>query len=370
MALFGVGMYAASFGPVLPFIADDLGVSLDTAGLMLTALFLGSIAASATVAIALHGHDTRVLTIWGLVAAIAGVALLALAPTWPVALLAGAILGVGDGLVIAALHILMGLTSRDVPSAMNRLNLFFAFGAIAGPIWAGAVLATTSERWIVYAGIGAYEALTLLVLLAATGPSREPTAAPNEEFRLPGNPTAWVMGAVLFLYVGAEFGLGTWVSSYTRETAQAGVFAGAVLTAGYWSALALGRIVSGIYFARGREASLLLAAAVAGAGVSSLVLALSSGNIAVSAAGVFGAGLCLGPVWPTTVAIASEGALANATAATVTMGNAGGLAIPWLQGKVLVGAGPTQGVAVTSALCAVMFGIVVVFRARRRPART
>lgn len=370
MALFGVGLYAAAFGPVLPFIADDLGVSLDTGGLLLTALFLGSIAASATVAIALHGHDTRLLTIWGLGAATAGVGLLAVAPTWPVALLAGVILGVGDGLVVAALHMLMGLTSRDVPSAMNRLNLFFAFGAIAGPIWAGAILAATSERWIVYVGIGAYEALTLLVMLAATGPSHERIALPDEEFRLPGNPTAWIMGTVLFLYVGAEFGLGAWVSSYTRETAHAGVFGGAALTAGYWGALALGRIVSGVYFARGREASLLLATAIAGAGVSSLVLALSSGNIAVSAAGVFGAGLCLGPVWPTTVAIASEGALANATAATVTMGNAGGLAIPWLQGKVLVGAGPTQGVAVTSALCAVMFGIVAVFRARRKRART
>jgi len=54
----------------------------------------------------------------------------------------------------------------------------------------------------------------------------------------------------------------------------------------------------------------------------------------------------------------------------VTMGNAGGLAIPWLQGKVLVGAGPAQGVAVTSALCAVMFGIVAVFRARRKRVRT
>ncbi len=132
MSLFCVGMYAASFGPVLPFIADDLGVSLDTAGLLLTALFFGSISASAVVAIALHGHDTRLLTIAGLVSAIAGVALLGGAPNWPVALFAGLVLGIGDGLIIAALHILMGLTSHDVPSAMNRLNLFFALGAIVG----------------------------------------------------------------------------------------------------------------------------------------------------------------------------------------------------------------------------------------------
>jgi fucose permease len=88
--------------------------------------------------------------------------------------------------------------------------------------------------------------------------------------------------------------------------------------------------------------------------------------VAVSAATVFAAGLFLGPLWPGTVAIASEGSMADATAATVTIGNAGGLAIPWLQGKVLVGAGPAEGVAVTAALCGLMFVIVLGFRARNQ----
>lgn len=366
MALFCVGLYSSSFGPVLPFISEDLSVSLDTAGLMLTAFFIGSIAASASVAVALHRRDTRALCIAGLASASAGVALLAVAPNWPAALAAGVVLGIGDGLIIAATHILMPLTSKDVPSAINRLNLFFALGAVAGPIWTGAILATTGERSLVYAGIGAFSMLTLAVFAIADVGVRRPLAAPGDGFALPGNPTAWIMGAVLFLYVGAEFGLGSWVSSYTRETAHAGVFAGALLTSGYWGALALGRVGSAVYFARRHDASALLAAAVAGAGISALVLALSSGTIALSAAAAFGAGFCLGPVWPTTVAIASEGSHSSATAATVTMGNAGGLAIPWLQGKVLVGAGPGQGVAVTAVLCALMFGIVTSFRTGHR----
>ncbi len=204
------------------------------------------------------------------------------------------------------------------------------------------------------------------MLLAASGPSHERVAAPDEEFRLPGNPTAWIMGGVLFLYVGAEFGLGSWVSSYTRETAHAGVFTGALLTAGYWGALALGRILSGVYFARGRDAALLLQAAAAGAGIAAIALALSSGVLAIAAISAFAAGLFMGPIWPATLAIAAKGAMADATAATVTMGNAGGLGIPWLQGKVLVGAGPAQGVAVTAALCGVMFAIVTAFRSRHR----
>lgn len=365
MALFCVGMYAGSFGPALPFIAEDLGVSLDTAGLILTSLFLGSIVASASVAVAFHGRDARLLTLFGLCFMVPGVAMIGLAPDWPLALVGGVLLGLGDGLIVAALHILMWRTSRDVPSAMNRLNLYFAFGAVAGPLWAGAILATTEERWIVYTGIAALGAVVFALMLAARAPATVLAPAPAEQFRLPGNPTAWIMGAILFLYVGAEFGLGSWVSSYARESADAGVFAAAVITAGYWAALTCGRVFSGMYFARRTDASWLLLIAVAGAGISSLLLALTTGNIVFGALSAFGAGLFLGPVWPATLAIASEGTSANATATTVTMGNAGGLALPWLQGKILVGAGPAEGVAVTAVLCALMLVMIVVFRARR-----
>lgn len=365
MSLFCVGLYASAFGPALEFIAADLGVSLDTAGLVLTTFFIGSISASATVALKLHARDTRTLTIAGLIAVICGLLLIGFAPSWPLALAGGVALGVGDGLIVAALHILMSMTSRNVPAAINRLNLFFAFGALLGPLWAGAVLATAGERWAVFSGIAAAAGVALAVLLAAGAPNHERIAGGNEGFRLPGNPTAWTMGAVLFLYVGAEFGLGSWVSAYARESADAGVFEGALLTAGYWGALLCGRLISGAYFARDRDAIVLLGASVAGACIASLLLALTTGNIGASAVAAFAAGLCLGPVWPATVAIASEGSEAHATAATVTMGNAGGVAIPWLQGNVLVSAGPAEGVIVTAVLCAVMFAIVVGFRLRR-----
>lgn len=255
LALFCVGVYAATFGPALPFIASDLNISLDTAGLILTALFVGSISASAAVATVLHGRDTRKLCLAGLACATAGLLLIGIAPDWQVAFLGGVVLGIGDGLMVAATHVLLPLTSDDAPSAINKLNLYFAFGAVAGPIWAGAVLTTTGERWIVYAGVAAVAAAAFVLTLAADVAVHHPIAAPGAgSFRLPGHPTAWVMGAVLFLYVGAEFGLGSWVSSYAREAAEASVMTGALMSAGYWAALALGRVLSGLYFSGRREA--------------------------------------------------------------------------------------------------------------------
>ena len=210
-ALFVIGMYAASFGPVFPFLADDLDISVDTAGLLLTALFFGSILASAAIALALHGRGMRVLTALGLVAMVLGVAMIAVAPNLWMALAGGAVLGAGDGLVIAALHILMAITSKEPAAAISRLNLWFAVGAFAGPIWAGGILQTTEERAFVYGGIGVVAVLALALTLAAHAPSHDVVAPRDELSMLPGNPTAWFMGGVLFLYVGAEFGLGSWV---------------------------------------------------------------------------------------------------------------------------------------------------------------
>lgn len=368
LSLFCVGLYAAAFGPTLEFIAEDLGVSLDTAGLVLSVFFIGSISASATVAIALHARDPRKLTAAGLAAVVAGMLLLGLAPAWPVALLGGVATGLGDGLIVAALHILMSVTSRNVPAAINRLNLFFAYGAVLGPLWAGSILSTSGARSIVFGGIAAAAAVSLALLLAAGSPLRaggDATAEDAPPFRLPGNPTAWVMGVVLFLYVGAEFGLGAWVSAYARESADAGVFGAALLTAGYWAALMCGRLVSGAYFEREHDSSALLAVATGGALIASILLAATTGTLVASALAAFGAGLCLGPVWPSTMAIASEANQAHATAATVTMGNAGGVFIPWLQGRVLVDAGPREGIVVTALLCGLMLMIVGWFRWRR-----
>ena len=47
------------------------------------------------------------------------------------------------------------------------------------------------------------------------------------------------------------------------------------------------------------------------------------------------------------------------------MGNAGGVVIPWLQGRVLVDAGPAEGVMVSAVLCGLMLLIVGGFWLRR-----
>ncbi len=366
-SIFCVGVWATSFGPALPFLADDMGMSLGAAGLLLTALFAGSITASGAVFLRLHRFDNRTLDAAGLVMAGAGLLLLGLAGHWGVGLVAAVLLGFGDGLVIAAAHGIMATTSEDVPSAMNRLNLFFAMGAIAGPVWSGAMLDLTGEAAWVYAGVGALAiAAAAFALSARPAPAEDPRrsgiqpdlrAGETGAGRLEVHPELVLMALVLFLYVGAEIGLGSWVSSYAREAAGAGIMAAALMTSGYWAALLIGRLVTGRLLADGHEAARVLVMAIAGAGLASAVLALFGGTLAIGAAAAFATGLFFGPIWPVAMGIGSRRSPGTAPAAMVTVANSGGLVFPWLQGLVLASAGPGEGIAVTVALCVGMLAL-------------
>jgi fucose permease len=320
---------------------------------VLTALAAGSISASALVSLRLGQVDSRLLITLGLALASVGLAAIAVAPSLALILAAAVLLGTGDGLVVAATHGLMTVSSDDVPRAINRLNVFFALGAIAGPLWAGASLDLTDDLTLTYAG------LAVAVLVAAVFCARAPTAgAPGEEHLVITWRRSFVMmSLVLFLYVGAEIGLGAWVSSYTERVAKAGVMAGALVTCGYWGALAVGRLATGRLL-QSQGAARLLALAVASAGASALVLTVFGDVLAVAFAAAFVTGLAFGPIWPLAMAVGLKEGTTSTTAAMVTIGNSGALVFPVIQGAVLASAGPREGVAVTPVLCGLMLAFM------------
>jgi len=356
LGLFTVGLYAGAFGPALPFIAAATGVGLGQAGLLLSALFVGSITASGAVAAVIHARDPRLTAGVGLALVACGLLAIGTADRFAVGLAGAAALGFGDGFVVAATHQAMATGSRPVDTAVNRLNLWFAIGAVVGPLWAGAILSAGGDLRLVYAGIAAV-ACAAGALILASGSAGDPAdgARHGEQAAAPeGRPMVVLMGALLFVYVGAEFGLGAWVSSYAERVAGAGVMEGAAVTAGYWGALALGRVASDMAFARGVRPLRLLAIVSAGSLVASGALLAFGGVLVLGGLAAFATGFAFGPVWPSALAVAARGAPAGTAAVMVTAGNAGGVAIPWLQGRILADAGPRQGVALSVVLCGLM----------------
>lgn len=354
LGLFCCGLWVTAFGPGLPFIARQGDVGLGTAGLVITALAAGSITASGVVAGRLGRVDARLLTAVGLALAACGMLGIGLAPAFSLTIAASVLLGVGDGLVVAATHSLVTATADHPARDINRLNVWFAVGAVIGPLWAGATLELTEELWVTYAGLAAF------VALASAYVWRRPSVhAPHDSHTAIhlGRAIA-LMGAVLFLYVGAEIGLGAWVASYTEKAAEASVMASAAVTSGYWGALALGRVATGRAL-RMHDAGALLAIAIAAAGTSALILAVFGEVLAVAFVAAIFTGLAFGPIWPLAISIGAGQSTPSTMAAMVTLGNSGALVFPVIQGAVLASAGPQEGVAVTPALCLAMLLLVL-----------
>lgn len=362
--LFCVGLYVTSFGPALPFIARETGVGLGTAGIVLTVLAGGSISASTLVSLRLGRVDPSRLTALGLLFCATGLAVIALAGSFP-SLLAGAlVLGIGDGLVVASTHAIVTLAGADVPRDINRLNVMFAVGAVAGPLWTGAALDATNDLTLAYAGLAG--AMACAALFAWRTPRTG--TSPEEHLSLRLSPAMALMGLVLFFYVGAEFGLGAWVSSYTERAAEASVMAGAVVTSGYWGALMFGRLLTGVLLGR-HSAPLLLGLSIVAAGLSGLALVATGTVLALAFTFAFITGLAFGPIWPLAMGIgANERASSSVTAALVSAGNSGAVVFPAVQGAILASAGPREGVAMTPALCLLMLTVLVAHSRAARPA--
>lgn len=349
-------------------LADDFDVSLDRAGLLLTLLFLGSILASGAVAAWLHKYDPRMFAGFGLALVAAGTAGIGLASSWGWLLPAVAVAGIGGGLMDAGAHTIVARVSVDVPRGINRLNVCFAVGAIAGPLWSGSALAIDDgARDIVYLAIAALSAVVAVIMLTTrveAGASHVHHHEPGEGPAPRMGRLAWMMGTVLFLYVGAEFGLGSWVASYAGDEFQTGTFAGGLITSGYWGSLMVGRLISGALFAHGIGASKVLLGSIVLGMVASAGIALANEVFVLAVVASFATGLAFGPIWPAAMAIAAEGRASSAPAAMVTVGNSGGFIFPWVQGRLLVSEGATTGIAMSAVLCAAM--LAVAWRALRR----
>lgn len=359
------GLYLTSYGPSFSFVAADLGVSKATASLLLTALFCGGIAASALMAVRLHGGDKRRLGAIGTMVMVGGSLVMGASPWWPVALLGSAVVGFGDGLLVTAAHILVAEESPDVTRDMSRLNVSFASGAIVGPLWTGFALHQWGSRALLYLVL-ALITLPLAMLLgrSRTGLPKRPHPPGAPGIGLRGfDASVLILGGVLLVYIGCEAGLGAWVSTYTQESFGSGVMLGAAVTSGYWVALGLGRLVCSIASGRGTDGWKLLLTAVVVATCATIMLAASNGVLAVAAGAAFCAGLGFGPVWPATIGLASAGRRSQVPATLITVASVGGIVLPFSQGLILKAAGPS-GIAFTAALCVAMLVLVIVARSR------
>jgi fucose permease len=340
-ALYGTSAAFASFiyltGPIAPILAEDLGVAVGAAGLVGTALAAGIATASVTgpAAIARLGRD-RTIRI-GLVVALLGLALTALAPTvirgtagFGVVLVLIWVVASGGGTVLnASTARLSEIHPEDSAQAITEGQAAAGWVGVFSPLLLGAALSAGMGWWVgvaacmlaIVAALGgllladrverasamvgdrhgadpgamivadeAYEAPPA----AARGTDRDGGPDPGVRGRLPR--IFWLAMIALFAAVSTEFAITFWGSTLIRE--QTGVSAGtataavSVVVAG----IAIGRTVGSWLTARLGPHRMLLGGfglALVGFGIL-----WSATVLAVAVVGLLVAGLGLATLFP------------------------------------------------------------------------
>ena len=238
-ALIVLGLPTGMLGVAWPSIRDALSAPLAGLGVLLVAMTVTQFGASTfSGAIRERLGTTRVILLPAAMAA-SGLALFAVATDWVVITLASAILGVGVGLLDAAVNTEAAL--RRGVRFMAALHGAWAVGAALGPPLITVAIGLGSWR------LGYAAAAIAFVLVAFATLTLRDAFADAPAHDLPAGPSArahLLMGAALmFVYVGVELGAGQW--AFTRfttadaldtTTAAAAVFL-------YWAGLAAGRLV-------------------------------------------------------------------------------------------------------------------------------
>jgi fucose permease len=357
-----VGAGSGTRGVLLLPQMTGYGVDRATIGITFFASSAGYVLAAMSTGAMVYRFGIRIaLTAGGGAFVLAGL-YLASRPPFVAFVLAQVVTGCGIGLLESMLNVyLAGLP--DATALLNRLHAFFGVGALIGPPLAAWILGFASWPvvWLVLAGA----CVPLLAGFVIAYPGREATAAvpqttvpqttvptvPAPEESGPPAPAAagsmlgaalrdrgvLLGAAMLTVYVGLELGVGNWGFSYLVQTRALPQSLASYTISGYWLGLTLGRfLISPIAARLGASTAAMMYACLAGVTVAATLAWLSPTALASAALGLLG--FFLGPVFPTTMAIAPRLTQPRLVPTAIGVLNAaslvGGSVLPWLAGTI------------------------------------
>lgn len=344
-----VGVNAGVNGVLLVAQMDDYAVSRATLGLTFFAGSAGFFLAGVTAGALLHRFGTRIAVATG-----GGVYVLTAlyAGTRP-PFVAFVVLQIASGYAIGLLESVLNAYLSALPNAttlLNRLHGFFGVGALLGPPLAAWIVAIASWPTVMLLLGAVAVPLTAGFLTGYPRAASDPAVA-KPESPAPGGLTRpalrqWgvLLGATLLAaYVGLELGVGNWAFGYlVGARGQTDLLAGYAVS-GYWLGLTAGRfLLSPIVTRLGRTAVGLMSICLAGVTLITALTWLLPGTAAATA-GLVLLGFFLGPIFPTTMALAPRLTTARLVPTSIGIMNAGsvvgGSLFPWLAGAIGEGAG-------------------------------
>lgn len=364
-----VGINNGWIGPFLPQISHTAHIPIERAGLIVSASAAGYFISLLIAGEINQRLSAQKILVGAMAFFTAGLAGLAMAPGLAGLLCAGFLIGLANGGIdIGANALVVKLNRERLASALNYLHVLFGVGALLGPLIVSAAFLSRVPYWWVFGG-GALVCVAILFRLGVT-PAIEARMAPtrgNENGFIPmlSRPLIWAISAVMFLYVGAEIGIGAWLFLYLRT---AGALSPMLASSGvslYWTGLVCGRAFGG---RMGHRIALphftMLASVLSAAALAILIAAPTAGGLAASA--VFLIGFGYGPVFPNMIAVGAArfpAEVGRMTSIVVAGGALGGIIAPWLMGHAIADVSARASMEVALAATIAMAALALSLRA-------
>ena len=348
-----IGANDGAVGVLLPSMIAQYHVNKGTIGLLFLSMAIGFIASAFNSGLLVAKLGSRLFLMLGAALMLLTMFTISLAPPFLIMLVMFLPLGFGVAIIDAGLNAYIAGLPRNA-ALLNYLHAFYGAGALLGPIIASGLLVlhvgwnNVYDVWvgmslILVIGFGAaYQRRHFAEVTApqgtATGAAKAGSNVLMAALRLR---VVWIAALFLLFYTGTEVSLGSWSYSFLTETRHGPTLLSGWVVSGYWLGLTLGRlflanVVQKVGSKRLIEGCLLGVIA----GVLLVWLVPMEG---VSAFGLCFTGFCLGPIFPTTIALASQlvppRLLASAIGFLSSLASMGAAFFPWLAGNLAQGFG-------------------------------
>lgn len=299
------GITLTIIGATLPKIIREFQWSYIATGVVLSAGSIGYFVSTFLSGVFLHKLGPKLVIAGGLVIQSIGLSLFAIRPYVALNFLLNLLIGLGQGgteVVVnySVIHIERSGQSR----LMNFMHAAFSVGAIIGPFIVGTLIAAGISWQMIY------RAMALACFLMAWVFSILPFSRLREEdegtedkprtIELLRHPLLILAFLILFLYVGTELGVSSWIAEYYVKILDAPESIGAFMVSVFWLGLLLGRLsLSGYRGSRQAEWVFALSSTC----TIALLFAVLMRGLWLAGIGFFLAGTGFSAIYPLVIAI-------------------------------------------------------------------
>lgn len=351
------GAIALLVGAILPYIMEEAKINYSVAGGLLSAFAIGNFLAS-FVNPPLASRIGRKQTVVFL-SALYPVCFLPLSflPPIPVMYVLFILAGIARGSISILNNAYVNDNSDGKPAALNILHTVFAVGAFSAPFLTTLFIEMGfGWRGIVYTIVGASLLATIgfaFLKIDYNFPIKEKSTGKEKKDYLK-NPVFYIVGFLLFFYLGVENCVNGWFVTYLKETGIMSTAFATSMVSIVWIMVMLGRLLSAKMSSKIDKVKLILVYCVATAVF--FVLLVSTKNLAIITVSLAGIGFFMAGIYPNCISSTGTALKGSASGMAMLLAIAalGGIITPKIIGVVADYAGMVTAILVLSVNAAGM----------------